>query len=562
QISVRRDPLANRDFPMTPAPKLTVAQEAAWEQIRNSIRHSSAKKTPSNFLLHGVTGSGKTEIYLQALEQTIALGKKGIVLVPEISLTPQTVARFASRFPGRVAVMHSKLSPGEQFDEWHRIREGEFDVVIGSRSAVFAPQPDLGLIVIDEEHEWTYKQHDRAPLYHARAVALKLADHTGATVILGTATPDIESYRRAQQGEYRLLELPERVGETHRGKYPILPKVETVDLRQELKSGNRSIFSRKLARGITNALAAGEQIILFLNRRGAASFVQCRDCGNVIRCRRCEMTLTHHTHANSLICHLCNYRIPPPTSCPECWSRRIKFLGIGTQKVEEETAKAFPKARILRWDRDVTKGKHSHEKILEKFQSHQADILIGTQMIAKGLDIPLVTLVGVINADIGLYLPDFRAGEKTFQLLAQVTGRAGRGIRGGQAIIQTYAPEHYAIIAAARQNYAFFYEQEIALRHQYGYPPFTRLISMVYSHTNNERCEKEAARMVQTLREERDSQGLADSTIIGPSPAYVQRVRGKYRWQVIVKSPDPIAILSEVSIPRGWTVDIDPAGLT
>jgi len=607
QVRVTRDPLAHRNFIITPPPRLTPDQEAAWSKIRERLQESgvgsqksggvrgeglgtqdSGLKTGSMgvFLLHGVTGSGKTEIYLRALEETIVRGKKAIVLVPEISLTPQTIARFASRFPGGVAVLHSRLSPGEQFDEWQRIRDGECDVVIGSRGAIFAPQPDLGLIVIDEEHEWTYKQHEKTPLYHARDVALKLAELTGAVVILGSATPDIATYHAAAQGlesrvplpsrlptpdsglktrwagRYHLLELPARVGEAPDGVYPRLPRVEVVDLRRELKQGNRSIFSRQLARGISEALSAGEQVILFLNRRGTASFVQCRNCGHVMRCHRCDITLTYHAPENYLICHQCNYSIPPPTSCPQCWSRRIKFLGIGTQKVEEETARAFPQARLLRWDRDVTRGKHSHEQILERFQSHAADILIGTQMIAKGLDIPLVTLVGIINADVGLYLPDFRAGERTFQLLSQVAGRAGRGRRGGRVIIQTYTPEHYAIVAAGKQDFMAFYEQEIAFRHQYGNPPFNRLASLIYTHTNPDRCREEAERMMLVLREERDSQGLASTALIGPSPAHTQRIRGRYRWQLIIRGTDPMSIISRVPIPQGWTVDVDPVGLS
>ncbi len=568
QVRVARDPLAHRNFPVTPPPRLTPDQEAAWSKIRERLQSVGSRQSAVSsrtidwdagvFLLHGVTGSGKTEIYLRALEETVVHGKKAIVLVPEIALTPQTISRFASRFPGRVAVLHSKLSPGEQFDEWYRIRDGECDVVIGSRGAIFAPQPDLGLIVIDEEHEWTYKQHDKSPLYHARDVALKLAELTGAVVILGSATPDIASYHRAHTGRYHLLELPARVGEA---RLKGLPQVEVVDLRRELKQGNRSIFSRQLARGINEALSAGEQVILFLNRRGTASFVQCRNCGHVMRCRRCDMTLTYHAAENHLICHQCNYNIPPPTSCPECWSRRIKFLGIGTQKVEDETARAFPQARLLRWDRDVTRGRYSHEQILERFQSHEADILIGTQMIAKGLDIPLVTLVGVINADVALYLPDFRAGERTFQLLSQVAGRAGRGRWGGRVIIQTYTPEHYAIVAAAKQDFRAFYEQEIAFRRQYGNPPFNRLASLIYAHTNPERCQGETEQMMLLLREERDSQGLASTTLIGPSPAHTQRIRGRYRWQLIIRGPDPMSIISKVPIPQGWTVDVDPVGL-
>ncbi len=558
RVRVLRDPLSHRRFSASPAPELTLDQAAAWEQIRPSLQGDAA---PDVFLVHGVTGSGKTEIYLRALEETVRCGRRGIVLVPEIALTPQTIERFSARFPGRVAVIHSRLSPGEQFDEWHRIREGEFDVVIGSRSALFAPQPDLGLIVIDEEHEWTYKQHDKIPLYHARDVALKLAKLVGATVILGSATPDLLSYHRAQRGDYRLLELPRRVGEFRRDVFHGLPIVEIVDLREELKSGNRSIFSRKLKRLIDSALDLHEQVILFLNRRGTSPFVQCRDCGHVVRCRRCDISLTYHAPENQLVCHQCNLKSRPPTTCPECGSPRIKFLGIGTKKVEEEAAKAFPRARLLRWDRDVTQGKYSHEQILKQFQSHEADILIGTQMIAKGLDIPLVTLVGIVNADTSLYLPHFGAGERTFQILSQVAGRSGRGRRPGQVVIQTYTPDHYAIRAAALQDYGAFYDQEIAFRHQYGNPPFNRLASLLYAHTNARRCQEEAQRMMRLLRDERDSQGLANMALLGPVPAFVPRLRGRYRWQLIIRGPDPLELLSKITFGAGWTVDIDPVGL-
>jgi len=559
-IQVHRDPLAHRHFTPSLPPVLTPAQQAAWERIREGLEVMPSGSPPV-FLLHGITGSGKTEIYLRSLAEAVARGRKALVLVPEIALTPQTIERFASRFPGRVAVLHSRLSTGEQFDEWHRIREGDFDVVIGSRGAVFAPQPDLGLIVIDEEHEWTYKQHDRVPLYHAREVALRRAELTGAVVILGSATPVMESYHRARRGDYTLLELPERVGEISEGAFPSLPEVRVVDLREELKSGNRSIFSRDLNEAIGNAVESGGQGILFLNRRGAASFVQCRDCGHVMRCRRCDTAMTHHIRENHLICHLCNYRIPPPALCPECGSARIKYLGIGTQKVEEETARAFPEARLLRWDRDVTGGKYSHEEILRRFQSHEADILIGTQMIAKGLDIPLVTVVGVISADVGLHLPDFRAAERTFQLLSQVTGRAGRGPRGGLAIIQTYTPEHYAIRTAAAHDFASFYDQERALRHEYGYPPFGRLVTMTYSSTSNERGEEEARRMARLLQSERDSQGIASLDVTGPTPAFTPRIRGRYRWQVTVRGPDPMPVVCRIPFPQGWVVDVDPVGI-
>jgi len=566
QVQVYRDPLAHRAFPTSPAPTLTPAQEAAWREVKAALapgeemesgggwgESEKAKNGLPVFLLHGVAGSGKTEIYLRALEQAIAIGKRAIVLVPEIALTPQTITRFASRFPGRVAVLHSKLSVGEQFDEWWRIREGAFDVVIGSRGAIFAPQPDLGLIVIDEEHEWTYKQQEQSPRYHARDVAIRLAELTGAVVILGSATPDTTSYYRSQRGDYRLLELPERIATGEK-------RVAVVDLREELKAGNRSIFSRSLVEGIKQALAAREQVILFLNRRGSATFVQCRDCGHVLRCKRCDVSLTYHSAREDLVCHQCNYRLAMPRVCPRCGSKRIKFLGTGTQKVEEELGRAFPRANLLRWDRDVTRGKYSHEEILDRFLAHEADVLIGTQMIAKGLDLPLVTLVGVINADVSLHLPDFRAGERTFQVLSQVAGRAGRGPLAGQVIVQSYTPENYAIGCAAKQDYLSFYKQEISLRRQYQTPPFSRLARLLHINPNNALCQAEAQRMHRLLKEERDSWGM-DITLIGPSPAFIPRVRGRYRWQIILRGDDPVRLLAKVPLPQGCLVDIDPVSL-
>jgi primosomal protein N' (replication factor Y) len=456
-----------------------------------------------------------------------------------------------------VAVLHSKLSLGEQFDEWWRIKNGEFDVVIGSRSAIFAPQPGLGLIVIDEEHEWTYKQQD-APRYHAREVAKKLAEYTGAVVVLGSATPDVETYYHARRGDIRLLELPERVT-------PImgspLPDVEVVDLKEELKAGNRSLFSRSLSRDIAKALSCGEQVILFLNRRGSAYFVQCRKCGFVLRCLRCEVSMTYHSAGDSLVCHQCNYRTPMPRYCPQCHSDRIKFIGTGTQKLEQEAGLAFPQAVLLRWDSDATRGKHSHRDMLNRFREHGADILIGTQMIAKGLDFPLVTVVGIINADTGLYLPDFRAGERTFQLLSQVLGRAGRGSRPGKVIIQTFSQEHYAIKAAAGHDYALFYEKEIFFRRKLHNPPFTRLARLVYRHTNDAICQREAEQMGRLLTQARDSRGIADVDLIGPSPAFIHRLRGRFRWQVILRGSEIPDLLSVIDFPQGWTIDVDPLGL-
>ncbi len=558
-VEVKREPISYQDITISYPPDLTAAQESAVEAVRGSLlQKSNGDTSPSVFLLHGVTGSGKTEVYLHALAEAVKLGKRGIVLVPEIALTPQTIERFASRFPHKVAVLHSKLSLGERFDEWQRIRNGEFDVVIGSRSAIFAPQPDLGLIVIDEEHEWTYKQHDKSPRYHVRDVTKKLAELTQAVVILGGATPDVATFYHARRGDYRLLELPERVIPRHGSP---MPEVEVVDLREELKAGNMSMFSRSLSEAIFRAVGNGEQVILFLNRRGGATFIQCRNCGFVLRCKRCDVPVNHHFADDSLVCHQCNYHMAVPQACPRCSSRRIKFLGIGTQKLEQEAGYTFPTARLLRWDSDVTKGRYSHEKILSKFRAHDADILIGTQMIAKGLDLPLVTLVGVISADTSLNLPDFRAGERTFQLLCQVAGRAGRGSLGGKVIIQSYNPEHYAIEAAARHDYASFYDQEISYRRQLDQPPFTRLAHLVYSHTNDALCQREAERMKRLLAGEIDSRGIADLSLIGPSPAFIHRLRGRYRWHLVLRGSDLSDLLSQIPIPQGWTVDIDPVTL-
>jgi len=554
QIEVKREPISYQGITLSSPLKLTAAQELAF---RSLTEIHEAKAHPNVFLLHGVTGSGKTEVYLQALAETVKLGKRGIALVPEIALTPQTIERFASRFPHKVAILHSELSLGERFDEWHQIRDGEFDVVIGPRSAIFAPQPELGLIVIDEEHEWTYKQ-DTSPRYHARDVAIKLAELTGAVVILGSATPDVETFYHAQRGDYHLLQLPERVVPIEKSP---LPQVEVVDLRNELKAGNRSIFSRSLAQATAKAVANGEQVILFLNRRGGATFIQCRRCGFVLRCKRCEVTLTHHFAEDVLTCHQCNYKTAVPQICPHCLSRQIKFLGIGTQKLEQEASYTFPQARRLRWDSDITRRKHSHEEILSKFRAHQADILIGTQMVAKGLDLPLVTLVGVASADTSLNLPDFRAGERTFQLLSQVAGRAGRGTSGGQVIIQTFSPEHYAIQTAAKHDYASFYEKEITYRRQLHNPPFTRLAFLAYSHTNDAFCQREAERMRDLLIAERDAKGIDDLSLIGPAPAFIHRLRGRFRWQLILRGAELSTFLSPIPLPQGWTIDIDPMSL-
>jgi len=557
-VEVRRDPLAHLEVCPSMPPELIGSQREAWQKILDRIARRSSFESPPVLLLHGVTGSGKTEIYLRALAEVVAQGKRGICLVPEIALTSQTIERFAARFPGRVAVLHSGLSLGEQFDEWRRIRDGMCDVVIGPRSALFAPQPDLGLIIIDEEHEWTYKQSDKSPHYHARDVAIKLAQLTGAVVILGSATPDVETYYKALQGDYELVELKERIA--LQGIVP-LPEVEVVDLRDELKAGNRSLFSSALLSAIADTLDNRGQVILFLNRRGTATFIQCRHCGFVFNCRSCTVALTYHSATRKLVCHRCGYSVALPSSCPQCSDQRLKFLGVGTQKVEEEVRSIFPQARVIRWDRDVTSKRRAHEELLSRFRNHEADILVGTQMVAKGLDLPEVTLVGVISADTGLNFPDFRAGERTFQLLCQVAGRAGRGFTAGRVIIQTYCPEHYAIKAASKHDYADFYTQELNYRRQFGYPPFGRLARLVFSHTNEVVCRKEAQRVARLLLSEADRKGAPDIRLIGPVPSFISRIRGRYQWQILLCGGDISEFLAPMVFKRGWTVDIDPVGV-
>jgi primosomal protein N' (replication factor Y) len=556
-IATRREPIELRLAQLSQPLPLTMSQEAVFKQIQASLS-SQEPVGKKIFLLHGVTGSGKTEIYLQALAEVIKHGKRGIVLVPEIALTPQTIERFASRFPGRVAILHSHLSLGEQFDEWWRIKNGEADIVVGPRSALFAPQPDLGIIIIDEEHEWTYKQQEQSPRYHTRLIAKKISEQTGCSVVMGSATPDVETYFYASEGEVTLLQLPQRVTPFENSP---LPAVNVIDMRQELKDNNRSIFSRALSFAIDRVVENHEQAILFLNRRGASTFIQCRNCGYVLRCPRCEIPLTYHIDTQALLCHQCNYRRETPNVCPKCYSRRIRFLGIGTEKLEEEVKLSFPMARVLRWDRDVTRGRYSHQQILEKFRSQEADILIGTQMVAKGLDLPKVTLVGVINADLSLNIPDFRASERTFQLLSQVAGRAGRGPIKGQVIIQTYNPEHYAIQAASRHDYNVFYGQEIEFRKQFREPPFVQLVMLTYSNTNDNRCQEESQKLADLIKEEGNKLGVAGIELIGPAPVYIHRLRGRYRWKIIVRGQKLSSFLSHITIPPGWIADVDPVGL-
>lgn len=538
---------------------LNEAQEAAHAPIAAALR----ERRHQVFLLHGVTGSGKTHIYLRLIESLVRDGRRAIVLVSEIAQTPEALHRYSEHFPGRVAVLHSELSGAERWGIWRGIQLGRFDVVIGPRSAIFAPVPHLGLIVLDEEHEPAYKQEDRAPRYHAREVAIELGRRVAAAVVLGSATPDVVSYHLAERGVYRLESLPERyVGPSAAGwSAGRFPRVEVVDLREELKAGNSGIFSRALREGLERVLALGQQAILFLNRRGASTCVMCRDCGHVIKCRRCEAPMVYHTEPGELVCHLCNRRGPSPPECPRCRGSRIGFFGVGTERVEEEVRKQFPSARVLRWDRDVTGQRGAHERIHRQFRDHQADVLVGTQMVAKALDFPLVTLVGVVLADVTLHLPDFRAAERTFQLLAQVAGRAGRGSLEGQVIIQTYSPGHYSIVAASRHDYRSFYQQELGFRRYHSYPPFRPMARLLYSVAGEARSRFDALRLRKQLQAVVDELGIADVDLLGPAPAFHSRVRGRYRWQIVVAGDGLARLLREVELPLGWSVDVDPVSL-
>jgi primosomal protein N' (replication factor Y) (superfamily II helicase) len=561
---VWRDPLAGQEFTLDRAPVLTEDQERAWEII-------AAAQQPAAFLLFGVTGSGKTEIYLRAIARALEGGQQAVVLVPEIALTPQTIRRFAARFQGKVTVWHSELGEGERFDVWRRVRTNHpaAQVIVGSRSALFLPYPSLGVIILDEEHETSYKQ-ERTPRYHARTVAVEMGRIYGAPVLLGSATPALETYYSARSGETRILALPKRIigfREPASVAAPLLdlsgdlPKVQVVDMRQELRAGNRSIFSRALSSAMTRILASGQQAILYLNRRGASTFVMCRDCGHVEACPRCAVPLTFHGQEQTLICHHCSRRYPVPVVCVSCGSKRIRYFGSGTEKVEEAVKTEFPTARTLRWDRDVTGAKGAHDAILDRFIAHRADVLIGTQMIAKGLDLPLVTLVGVVAADTGLFLPDFRASERTFQLLTQVAGRAGRSTLGGQVVVQTYHPDHYAIVAASHHDYEEFYRKEMAFRREQGYPPIRRLARMVFHHTQRAAAQVEATRMAQQLSAEIERLALQEADLIGPAPCFFGRQRDTYRWHVILRAPNPALLLRRLPIPFGWRLDIDPVDL-
>ncbi|KZE65819.1 primosomal protein N' [Fictibacillus phosphorivorans] len=517
---VYRDPFQGRTMKRTAPLPLTENQENAIKPILESIENHNHETV----LLHGVTGSGKTEVYLQSIQSVLDKGKEAIVLVPEISLTPQMVNRFKGRFGSAVAVLHSGLSIGEKYDEWRKILRKEVSVVVGARSAIFAPFQNLGIVIIDEEHETSYKQEDH-PRYHARDVAIWRGKYHSCPIVLGSATPSLETYARAQKGRYQLAELANRVHSNP------MPEVTIVDMREELKNGNRSMFSLPLMDKLKEGLEKREQSVLFLNRRGYASFILCRDCGYVAQCPHCDISLTYHKRFGELKCHYCGYKESVPSVCPSCTSEHIRFFGTGTQKVEEELAKVLPEARVIRMDVDTTSKKGSHEKLLTAFENGEADILLGTQMIAKGLDFPKVTLVGVLAADTMLHLPDFRASEKTFQLLTQVSGRAGRHELEGKVIVQGYDIQHYSIQLASKHDYHTFYQHEMQTRKLHQYPPFYYLGLLTFSHLDLmqvvEASEKAASFLSKRLSPE--------SLLLGPVTSPIARVKDRYRYQVMIK---------------------------
>lgn len=580
-VEVLRDPYSGRNFkPSEPLP-LTEEQQGVFDRIKEALDCDA----PQSFLLHGVTGSGKTEVYLQSIAHCLEQGKEAIVLVPEISLTPQMVERFKSRFGSKVAVMHSRLSQGERYDEWRKIREGRVQVAIGARSAVFAPFQHIGLIIMDEEHETSYKQEE-TPRYHARDVSIERARLHHAVVVLGSATPSIETYYSAKVKHdeplprglepplypLKMLSMQERVG----GRP--MPPVRIVDMREQLKIGNRSMFSGPLEQAIEERLERGEQTVLLLNRRGYSTFVMCRTCGYVAQCPECDISLTYHMKTEHLRCHYCGYTERAPSLCPSCESEHIRFFGTGTQKVEEQLARRFPGIRVIRMDVDTTTEKGSHERMLQQFRERKADVLLGTQMVAKGLDFPYVTLVGVIAADSALHMPDFRASEKTFQLLTQVEGRAGRHHLPGEVIVQTYAPEHYSITYASGHDYTGFASDELRHRMAQMVPPFSRIALLTMTHEQLPllvRAAENAALRIKELAERKGYlQSLHHATeaidVFGPVASPIPRIKNKYRFQCVVKCRGHIdlsALMAEAMAtlePMAkeqhvqFSVDIDP----
>ena len=519
---VERNPILNKNINKTEKLKLTDEQQNAYDEISKCINQQQYER----FLLYGVTGSGKTEVYLQLIERTLKHNKTAIVLVPEISLTPQMINRFISRFnQEEIAVLHSKLSVGERYDEWNKIKEGKAKIIIGARSAVFAPTENIGIIIIDEEHDSSYKS-EAVPKYDTKEIAKKIAQENKCPLVLGSATPDLVTYYKAQKGRIKLLELTQRANNSK------LPKVEVIDLKMELASGNRSMLSNTLQQAIEENLKEKRQTILFLNRRGYSTFIMCRECGYTVKCKNCDISMTYHKTENKLKCHYCGHEEKVVTICPECHSTKIRYFGTGTQKLEAEINKMFPQASTIRMDVDTVTKKNSHEEILDNFKNKNIDILIGTQMIVKGHHFPNVTLVGVIAADSSLNIDDYRANERTFQLLTQVAGRAGREHLDGKVIIQTYNPENFSIVCAQKQNYELFYNTEIALRKQLKYPPFCDIILIGFNSLSEKEIIELSNRVYNYLKNNLDRQAFI---IFKPMPSPIDKIQNRFRWRIIIK---------------------------
>jgi primosomal protein N' (replication factor Y) len=640
-----RDPLQQTEIMISQPLALTQDQQIVWQRIRGSIEQSLAGEVPPAMLLHGVTGSGKTEIYLQAVQAVLEAGRQAIVLVPEIALTPQTIRRFIGRFPGKVGLMHSGLSGGERYDTWRRARAGSLSVVIGPRSALFTPFANLGLIIVDECHDDSYYQADIKPHYQAVQAALACCARAAAVCLLGSATPDVVSYAQAIHGmslysgaqfpsssskdeigrwrpgkeetspgkesaplvylrlpnrilahrdvvraQLEYLELKEGLSSGYR-RYEAdsesieLPEVQIVDMRQELRNGNRSIFSQVLQDHLGQVLDRHQQAILFLNRRGTATYVFCRNCGLILKCPQCELPLIYHqlgaepvvenpaslTPSGSrksmsarLTCHHCGYERGLPEKCPQCKSPHIRQYGTGTERVVDEVQKFYPQARILRWDWETTRQKGAHEMILSHFLAHRADVLVGTQMLAKGLDLPLVTLVGVVIADVGLALPDYRANERTFQVLMQVAGRAGRSPLGGRVILQTFQPDHYVIQAAAAHDYATFAAMELEYRKKLGYPPYLQIVRLEYRHPDLEQAEAAGNKMAAQLKTWLAQEDRRATSLAGPYPPFFARISGQYRIHIILRGPDPVSLFypkDRLSLFSDWHIEVNPPSL-
>jgi len=565
KVSVKSRPGSSIHQACAPVPSAPLPLTKEQDHALKTIQASLAKSEHKVFLLYGITGSGKTEVYLQAIDDVLKAGKSVIVLVPEISLTPQALERYKARFGECVAVIHSGLTGSTRYHEWDRIRKGTARIVVGARSAIFSPVKDLGLIVIDEEHESTYKQED-SPRYNGRDAGIMRGKIASCPVVLGSATPSLESYHAALEGRYTMLRLTKRIDDRP------LPRVRIIDMRMELAVSKKVVmFSRLLIQELNRVVAGKKQAMIFLNRRGFATYISCRSCGYVMKCKKCDAILVYHFDKKSLVCHYCDARTEAPNLCPRCSSAYVRYFGIGTEKVESELSRLVPQARLIRMDRDVTSKRGAHARILEEFKDNKVDVLVGTQMIAKGHDFPNVTLVGVVNTDVTLNLPDFRASEKTFGLITQVAGRAGRGKDTGEVIIQTYAPDHYAIKSSEKHDYEAFYKHEIESRRALGFPPFVDLIKITFRSRIEKKASDAAFLFAKSCRERSaSSPGEEAFVVVGPAPAPMARVRGYFRWNILLKGKNRSIMTGYLrktveSIPRAHgvytAIDVDPMSM-